>query len=177
MITDSVIKSLGFSKSYLKSIQVLSGRDAEDYIMNEVFNDIISRTGQFENGGSWEKTPFSILKQAVTATEVEYLVAVNADELLAVAAFSIDNISLFEIAKLPFDVFPMKDFLHLRFIAGNGKGGGATLINELMEIAETKNKMLFLNSTPNARSFYKQTGFQQSLDDLYFYWLPSSLRK
>ncbi len=170
------IKSMGYSLKYIKSIQVMSGDMAESYVDN-IFNDIIGEVGQFSKDGEWKSDSYRILKNAVTETDGEYIVAINGNELLAVGVFKIEKMDAYTMSKLPEDIPMMKNFIHLKWLAGNGKGGGVTLINEIMQIAEAEGIILFLTSRLSSRGFYEMAGFSQSVDNSYYYWLPSSIRQ
>ncbi len=170
------IKSMGYSLKYIKSIQVLSEDMATGYIDSQ-FNDIIDRVGQFSEGGTWGNDSYRYLKNAITEGRVEFAVAINSDELLSVGAFSIEGIDHFIMSKMP-EQFPrVEKFLYLKWLTGNGKGGGVAVIHELMQIAESAGLMLFLNATTSSKSFYESVGFEKSLDPAYYYWLPSSIRQ
>lgn len=91
---------------------------------------------------------------------------------MAVGAFSIEGVDNYIMSKMP-DGFPrVEKCLYLKWLTGNGKGGGVAIIKELMKVADSLGVMIFLNATTSSKSFYAANGFKKSLDPAYYYWIP-----
>jgi hypothetical protein len=174
------IKQLGYSVKYIKSLHVIDNDSVRStYNMREMVRKITQGVPPYNTDNGWSSNALDILSSAASAgsdSSGNYMAVVEDDgEIIALCFYTFTSVDTdwYFTGSLNTGV---TELLYLDWLAGKGKGGGVTLVHELMQIAEASNVILLLQSTSGARSFYESVGFEKSLDPAYYYWLPSRLR-
>lgn len=177
------VKLMGYSLKYIKSLQVMGDSKVRDrFDMAEIMQKIKGRVSPYNEASGWTGNSLNILYNAADSSGDggEYMAATEDDELLALAFFSETSFKPIPYFGADPKLWPVEtgeNVIYLHWLAGKGRGGGIAIVKELMKIAEAENKMLMLQSTNGARSFYEYAGFNVTPEsEMYYYWLPSAIR-
>lgn len=167
MLTTYVtISKKSFPVKHTKSLRVYNKSNLSREIMRDFISQIASWPNpeqHYADEALFDITDGTFLPMAVT----------DGNELIAIAAYGIVNGNAYNEIPVVYNPHYTK-FIYLSWIAGKGKGGGAIIIKELMQIAESINAPILLEAVNNSDAFYIRADFEKSpLRKGYYYWIPS----
>ena len=146
-------------------------------IINQWWKEIIDWDGDSNKAKAYET-----LENAFTGANLVASVD-NHDKLVAIASYMTitSNLRLSMMSdvrrnRIPRQLSNIINDMGMVFIysfAGNGKGGGRLIIEDLKRVAIEQELPLFLNSSEEARSFYTKMGFKRVSTSNHYYWIQN----